>query len=314
MVWYLKVVKDNFGNFSGRASRKEFWMFSLFYMIFFSIAFILDMFFTFGLLTLIYVTVHVCPSIAVSIRRLHDLNKSGWYLLVSIIPIVGIIWLTVLMAKKSDDGENQYDSSPTVAPVSGEETTGEVEIIGAETEETVTETEESDDGENQYDSSPTVAPVSNQNEEKALEDKDWDEFTATEKLLSVVGVVGGGAFLIYFLFNWLLSPSIEDKVEDAIAPLLHNPSSLEIVLLYGPYTGEFFVSMGGGSGFMEDLTSGCSKIESYTANITASNAFGGTVREIYFVFFKDGDVCGTYTAQGGTMIIDGKVSRDCGCG
>ena len=99
------------------------------------------MFFTFGLLTLIYVTVHVVPSIAVSIRRLHDLDKSGWYLLVSIIPIVGIIWLIVLMAKKSDDGENQYDSSPTVAPVSGEETTGEVEIIGAETEETVTETE-----------------------------------------------------------------------------------------------------------------------------------------------------------------------------
>ena len=122
-----------------------------------------------------------------------------------------------------------------------------------------------------------------------------------------IAVIGG-------LIFWFLSPSIKDKLEDAIAPTLRDPSSLKIIDYGGPYEGSFMTPMGNGKGIPTNLPSGCSKIESYFVNITGSNAFGGTVRQTYFVFFKDGDIFGTYTAQGGTYLIPSNVSRDCGCG
>tara|TARA_B100001250_G_scaffold370775_1_gene355153 strand:+ start:74 stop:721 length:648 start_codon:yes stop_codon:yes gene_type:complete len=107
--------------------------------------------------------------------------------------------------------------------------------------------------------------------------------------------------------------STQDKVADAIAPLLNNPSSLQITELFGPYYGEFAVPSGGGKGFTKKLSSGCSEIESHTAKILGSNAFGGMVPATFVVFFKDGEVCGTYNTAGGTYLIDSHVERDCGC-
>lgn len=108
MSWYLKVLK-HYVDFEGRARRKEYWMFVLFNMIFAIIAMIID---KNGVVYGIYALAVLLPSIAVSIRRMHDIGKSGWILLVGLIPIVGFIWLIILMVKDSDQGQNQYGPNP----------------------------------------------------------------------------------------------------------------------------------------------------------------------------------------------------------
>ena len=112
MEWYLKVVRDNYANFNGRASRQEYWMFFLFNIIFAFVAGIVDVYIGLGFLELIYVLAVFIPGLAVGVRRLHDVGKSGWFLLISLIPLVGVIWLIVLLASKSNPGENQYGAEP----------------------------------------------------------------------------------------------------------------------------------------------------------------------------------------------------------
>jgi uncharacterized membrane protein YhaH (DUF805 family) len=91
MEWYLKVVRDNYANFAGRARRKEYWMFVLFNMIFAIVAMIIDNILgttfnigdlyslPYGWLYLLYVLGIIIPSLAVLVRRLHDVGKSGWW-------------------------------------------------------------------------------------------------------------------------------------------------------------------------------------------------------------------------------------------
>lgn len=119
MKWYLKVLKDYF-QFKGRASRKEYWMFILFNAIFAMIAMGLDnvLGLTFGNLPYgviysIYCLAIIIPSFAVLIRRLHDIDKSGWMCLISLIPLIGGIWLFVLMCMKGNPLANQYGAPPT---------------------------------------------------------------------------------------------------------------------------------------------------------------------------------------------------------
>jgi uncharacterized membrane protein YhaH (DUF805 family) len=124
MEWYLKVMKENFSNFSGRARRKEFWMWYLFYVIVLIVAMILDgvlgtgfeigygVTSPYGWIYLIAALAHVIPGLAVSVRRLHDVGKSGWFMFISLIPIIGGIWLLVLMCTDGDSSENAYGPSP----------------------------------------------------------------------------------------------------------------------------------------------------------------------------------------------------------
>lgn len=112
MEWFLKVVK-NYAGFSGRAQRKEYWMFILFYMVFSVLAGIVDgVIGTPGVLQGLLGLGLIVPSLAVLIRRLHDVGKSGWFSLVSIIPLVGPIWLIILLAKDGDPGSNAYGENP----------------------------------------------------------------------------------------------------------------------------------------------------------------------------------------------------------
>ena len=87
-------------------------MFFLFNIIFASVVGIADVFLGLGFLELLYLLAVFIPGLAVSIRRLHDVGKSGWFLLISLIPLVGGIWLIVLLASKSNPGENQYGAEP----------------------------------------------------------------------------------------------------------------------------------------------------------------------------------------------------------
>jgi uncharacterized membrane protein YhaH (DUF805 family) len=107
MYWYLKAVKS-YIDFDGRASREEYWMFTLFDFIFLFACIGLDALFTAGFSTLLYTLGLVLPRLAVTVRRLHDIDKSAWYLLVVLVPIVGGIVLLVLMVLPGTKGYNSY--------------------------------------------------------------------------------------------------------------------------------------------------------------------------------------------------------------
>ena len=120
MEWYLKVVRDNYANFNGRASRQEYWMFFLFNMIFAIVIMGIDIILGLGFLNIIYFLVVMIPGIAVGIRRLHDIGKSGWMVLIGLIPCIGAFWLLYLMVQDSSTLDNEYGPSPKPKPVSNE--------------------------------------------------------------------------------------------------------------------------------------------------------------------------------------------------
>ncbi len=112
MNWYLKVLKQ-YADFNGRARRKEYWMFVLFNTIFAFLAISIDnLAGTNGLFYLLYGLAVFVPGLAVGVRRLHDVGKSGWMLFIALIPIIGSIWLIVLMATDSNVGGNEYGQNP----------------------------------------------------------------------------------------------------------------------------------------------------------------------------------------------------------
>ena len=118
MNWYLKCLKQ-YADFSGRSRRKEYWMFVLFNMIFAIVATIIDNVvgtanpeLGYGVFYGLYVLAVFIPGLAVAVRRLHDVGKSGWMILIALIPLIGAIWLLVLMVTDSNPGENQYGQNP----------------------------------------------------------------------------------------------------------------------------------------------------------------------------------------------------------
>jgi len=121
MNWYIEVLKK-YAIFNGRARRKEYWYYYLFYMLIYIVLIIIDVVAgTFsaeagmGLLSGIYTIAVLIPSIAVGVRRLHDTNRSGWWLLIGLIPIIGAIVLIVFLASDSKPEENQYGPNPKAA-------------------------------------------------------------------------------------------------------------------------------------------------------------------------------------------------------
>ena len=120
MEWYLKVVRDNYANFNGRESRQEYWMFFLFNMIFAIVMIGIDIILGLGFLNVIYSLVVMIPGMAVNIRRLHDIGKSGWMVLIVLIPCIGAFWLLYLMVQDSSPLDNEYGPSPKPKPVSNE--------------------------------------------------------------------------------------------------------------------------------------------------------------------------------------------------
>ncbi|MEE6451126.1 DUF805 domain-containing protein [Gottfriedia acidiceleris] len=112
MEWYLKVLK-NYAVFSGRARRTEYWMFFLFNAIITIILSILQSIADIdNILTGIYGLLLILPSLAVGARRLHDSGRSGWWLLIGIIPFIGTIILIVFFCLDSEEGDNRFGANP----------------------------------------------------------------------------------------------------------------------------------------------------------------------------------------------------------
>lgn len=118
MNWYLTVLRK-YAVFSGRARRKEYWMFFLFNMIFAIAAMVIDNVLGiaiedigYGPIYIIYALAVFLPSLAVSVRRLHDVGKSGWYLFILLIPIAGVLVFLIKMCTDGTLGENKYGPNP----------------------------------------------------------------------------------------------------------------------------------------------------------------------------------------------------------
>lgn len=113
MGYFIAALK-NYAVFSGRARRKEYWMFFLFYMIFSLILTFVDALMGTFVLTGIYALVMIVPSLSVMVRRLHDTGRSGWWFFIGLVPVIGAIVLLVFLVQNSHD-ENDYGANPKLA-------------------------------------------------------------------------------------------------------------------------------------------------------------------------------------------------------
>ena len=119
MSWYLEAIKK-YAVFSGRSRRKEYWYFVLFNIIVSIVLGWIDALLGTsssyaagaGLLSGIYGLVVLIPSLAVTVRRLHDTDRSGWWILIALVPLIGVIVLLVFALLEGTPGDNQYGPNP----------------------------------------------------------------------------------------------------------------------------------------------------------------------------------------------------------
>lgn len=110
--WFMKVLK-HYATFQGRARRKEYWMFTLIYVVSYIIAMIVSALLPFFIVIyFIFVLGIILPSIAVSVRRLHDTGRTGWWFLIQLIPLIGFIIFIIFAVQDSEPGTNHYGSNP----------------------------------------------------------------------------------------------------------------------------------------------------------------------------------------------------------
>lgn len=124
MNWFLTVLRK-YAVFEGRARRREYWFFVLFYLLISIALSAVDMMlgtwneeYGIGTLSGLFWLAVLVPSIAVGVRRLHDTGRSGWWLLIGFIPLIGAIVLIVFFLFDSQPGTNAYGPNPKEAPAS----------------------------------------------------------------------------------------------------------------------------------------------------------------------------------------------------
>jgi uncharacterized membrane protein YhaH (DUF805 family) len=125
MSWFIEALKK-YGVFSGRSRRKEYWYFVLFVAIISIVLNIIDGLIGayarssgVGLLSSIFSLAILIPSIAVTVRRLHDIDRTGWWVLISLVPLVGWIVLLVFNVQDGTPGSNGYGPDPKAASLEG---------------------------------------------------------------------------------------------------------------------------------------------------------------------------------------------------
>ena len=120
MNWFFFAIKNRYADFDGRASRQEFWMFNLFYLLFvIAISLLIIPFgnsetglnIIFGIIV-VYSLGLAIPIWAVTVRRLHDIGLSGWWSLLSFIPYLGTVVLLIMCCMDSKPGSNKYGNNP----------------------------------------------------------------------------------------------------------------------------------------------------------------------------------------------------------
>lgn len=108
----VKHVLNNFANFQGRARRSEFWWWALFGLICNAVATVLDGAIGMQLVSIVVALALFIPGLAVSIRRMHDTGRSGWWILIILIPLVGIILYIYWFVQRGTVGPNDWGQDP----------------------------------------------------------------------------------------------------------------------------------------------------------------------------------------------------------
>ena len=114
---YYSICLSKFADFSGRARRREYWTFALVNCLIAMLLLILGLAFgedspASNIMVTIFYLIMLVPSLSVSVRRLHDIGKSGWWLFIGFIPLIGSLLLLVWSLMDSEPGENQYGKNP----------------------------------------------------------------------------------------------------------------------------------------------------------------------------------------------------------
>ena len=115
---YALTPLRKYADFSGRARRAEYWWFYLLMIVGYVVATILDslvgleVFGPYGILTCIFGLAMIVPSLAAGVRRLHDTDRSGWWLLIGLIPLIGAIVILVFLVSQGTQGDNRFGADP----------------------------------------------------------------------------------------------------------------------------------------------------------------------------------------------------------
>lgn len=114
---YYSICLSKFADFSGRARRREYWTFVLVNCLIALLLLTLGLAFgedspASNIMVTIFYLIMLVPNLSVSVRRLHDIGKSGWYMFLSLIPLIGGLILLIWSLMDSEPGENQYGKNP----------------------------------------------------------------------------------------------------------------------------------------------------------------------------------------------------------
>jgi uncharacterized membrane protein YhaH (DUF805 family) len=115
MNWYLKAM-SNYLSITGRARRMEYWMLFLGYLVLIMVAAVIDSVIGTGIFAGIVALIHLIPLITAGVRRLHDINRNGWWMLIGLVPLIGGLILLYWAIKGGDTGSNDFGPDPITAP------------------------------------------------------------------------------------------------------------------------------------------------------------------------------------------------------
>ena len=121
--YYFNVLTNKYADFSGRGRRKEYWMWTLYVTLIFILAMIMDNVLGlnfellgqdlgYGWLYMLAGIINFIPGLSIVVRRLHDVGKSGWFYLIILIPIIGFIWMLILLCSDGVKEENKWGTNP----------------------------------------------------------------------------------------------------------------------------------------------------------------------------------------------------------
>ncbi len=124
MNWFLQAIRHKYATFAGRAQRKEYWFFVLWYCVFYlgllqADALLMrgsaDAPFGAGPLSAIFAVATLLPAAAITVRRLHDTGRSGWWALIGLVPLIGDLVIVVFAVQAGEPGPNRYGPDPRAA-------------------------------------------------------------------------------------------------------------------------------------------------------------------------------------------------------
>ena len=126
MHWYLRVLRQ-YAVFNGRAHRREYWLFFRFnVLVLIALILIVNILLILEIesasrvsagLFILYWLATITPYLAVTVRRLHDTGRSGWWLLIAVVPLIGGVVLLILLLFASESGQNKYGPDPNATAV-----------------------------------------------------------------------------------------------------------------------------------------------------------------------------------------------------